>query len=129
FFGVFSVVIVVFIGGVIVWGTRSNDFIVTETTFEVTGPYSNEWNLSEITSVELWDELPTIEFRSNGISAANKKIGNFKLEEPYGRGLLFINGSEPPYLYIETDENYLILNDQDGEKVEEIYLEVKKEMR
>jgi len=121
FFGVFSFVIFFSISGVIAWGVRSNDFIVTETTFEVTGPYSNEWEISEVTSLELLDELPEIKFRSNGISAANKKVGHFKLEEPYGKGLLYISDLTPPFLLIETEEGFLILNDKNNERVEEIY--------
>src|SRR5690625_3672408 len=109
FFGVFSIVIFFTIGGVIVWSVRSNDFIVTETTVEVTGPYSNEWELAEITSFKLLNELPEIKFRSNGISSTNKKVGHFNLEDPFGKGLLFINDLEPPFLYLDTEENYLIL--------------------
>lgn len=117
-----SIIIVVAVAGT---AFIENDVSIEDHTFKITGPYGVEWPVSEIESVEKLDELPKILFRSNGISAANRKTGHFKLEEPYGKGLLFIDSDTDAYLYIKTNEEFLILNRKDPNDVNAIYNELK----
>lgn len=64
---------------------------VHEDTLEVTGMYGVEWDLADIERVELLDELPEVLIRMNGFSMPGVLKGHFKLEEPYGHGLLFVD--------------------------------------
>lgn len=97
------------------------DIKITDKELIITGAYGVEWALAEIKEVELLDELPKVKLRANGISTTNQKKGKFVLEEPYGRGLLFIKGNTSPYLYVATEEDYVILNRENKEETIKIY--------
>lgn len=99
---------------------------VHEDTLEVTGMYGVEWDLSDIERVELLDELPEVLIRMNGFSMPGVLKGHFKLEEPYGHGLLFVQGNEEPYLAIFTSDNYMIINRKENEETLNIYEQLQK---
>lgn len=120
--GTLAFVVVSSISVLIYVGLLENEVTVHEDTLEVSGMYGVEWKVSDIESVELLDELPDVKVKSNGFAAAGHLKGRFMLENPYGGGLLFIRANAgPPYLYVATDDDYLILNRSDGEETKTLY--------
>lgn len=105
---------------------NKTEIYVHEDTLEVTGMYGVEWDLADIERVELLDELPEVLIRMNGFSMPGVLKGHFKLEEPYGHGLLFVQGNEEPYLAIFTSDNYMIINRKENEETLNIYEQLQK---
>ncbi len=112
---------IAFIGGLLGYGYMENEVTITDDTFEISGMYGIEWDIDDIIDVQLLEELPVVEIRTNGISASNLLKGRFRLEDPYGTGTLFVKRNLSPYLYVATEENYLILNRDTRSETEEIY--------
>jgi hypothetical protein len=127
--GSFSIVIILAIGILFFIGSMENDVNITENTFEITGMYGIEWELDEIIHVELMDVLPEVEYKANGFATSNILKGKFRLEEPYGRGLLFIEKGLKPYLFIEKEDNFVFLNRENAEETIQIYNELKQMLK
>lgn len=127
-FGAFSTVTIIFIIVITGIGYIDNDIKIEDETFTITGMYGVEWDIADIETIELMNTLPEVNFRTNGFATAGILKGNFNLEPPYGNGLLFIQKNSAPYLYIETKENYMILNRKDPKETTEIYNELLKMM-
>ena len=124
--GAFSTGTIIFIVVIIGIGYIDNDIKIEDETFTVTGMYGVEWDIADIETVELMDTLPDVNFRTNGFATAGILKGNFNLEEPYGNGLLLIEKNSAPYLYIETKEDYMIINRKDPKETTKIYNELLK---
>lgn len=85
------------------------------TSFEITGMYGDDWNYSEIQSVELLDNMPEATWKQNGFGLSTMAKGQFKVRE-YGSSLLFIHKGSTPYLYIETDSKKIFINSKNPEQ-------------
>lgn len=110
--------------GFVVWiGTQPNHLTISETDLHVSGNYGVDWPLDEITNVELMEDLPKIQMRTNGFAAGERLKGRFRLED-LGNGRLFIYRNNPPFIFIEKGEDYLIINSRDIEQTEQWYKEV-----
>lgn len=119
---VISLATFAFIGVLLFFGWQENEVTIENEMFIVTGMYGFEWELSNIESVELLDELPHVMMRTNGFATEGTMKGRFRLEEPYGGGLLFVRTKDgPPYLYIKTDEDYVILNREEADETKALY--------
>jgi len=118
--GIISAATIIFIAAITGIGYIDNKVNVHENTFEITGMYGVEWNLAEIEKVELLNELPKVEFRTNGFAISGILKGRFTIEEPYGNGLLFIQERTAPYLYVATNEEYVIINRKNSSETKEI---------
>lgn len=101
-------------------GFRTNELIIAENQIEITGPYGVEVAVENIEEVVLLDKLPKVERRTNGFAAGNRRVGNFRLAE-LGKGKLFIHGDTAPYLLIQLDEGFVIINHKDSSKTEDWY--------
>ncbi|WP_433957410.1 DUF3784 domain-containing protein [Cytobacillus horneckiae] len=95
----------------------------TNSGFEITGMYGEEWDYANVVNVELMDSLPDVTWRQNGVGLPTLSKGYFKVEG-YGSSLLFIQHQSPPYLYIETDERPIFINDKDPSVTKKWYEEI-----
>lgn len=92
-----------------------NSFQLNENSFKISGLYGEEWAFTDIEDVFLYDELPNITFKTNGISMFGKQIGNFHMEE-LGAVKLFVHSNQGPYLVIHTKDHFIIMNSNNPEK-------------
>ncbi len=126
--GGISVGTLLFIVVLIVVGLQENDIHIDETTLTVTGMYGVEWELADIQSVELLEELPEVLIRTNGFAVAGYLKGRFRLEKPYEGGLLFIQKKSPPYVYVATADDYFILNRKQANETHEFYASIQSKI-
>lgn len=120
--GSISFITFAFVGGIIGYGLIDNEITVDRDTLTISGMYGIEWDLADVESVKLLDELPDVITKSNGFATSGVLKGRFRLEEPYGGGgLLFVKGEKGPFLYVATDSEYLILNRDDHHETEQLY--------
>ena len=95
--------------------------VITSDGFAVSsGWYRREIPGSDITSVELVDDLPRILRRTNGFATGGTLRGNFRLEE-WGSGQLYINRGVPPYVVVRTRQSFVIVNFKEPERTRGLY--------
>lgn len=97
-----------------------NTLEIKENSFEVTGLYGEEWAFSEIEDISLYDQLPDITLRTNGISLFGKRIGNYRVEE-LGSGKLFVHSDDGPFIVVRTKESFVIMNTDNPDQTMENY--------
>jgi hypothetical protein len=85
------------------------DMEIDEIGVEFKGMYGELYRWEEIQELELRDDLPTIEMRTNGSSIAGKNKGYFKTKE-YGKVKLYLDSKNPPFIYMKVDSQYIIIN-------------------
>lgn len=113
------------IAGVFYIGFQQNHVTISEEQFQVSGFYGVTWELDALTAIELVDEIPDIEMRTNGFAMGNRLKGNFRLEK-LGNGKLFLYDNHPPYLYIKKGEDYLFINSKNVEETVQWYEQLEK---
>lgn len=127
--GGFFTVLFVGIGILFIYSIKDETITITDNQIKISGIYGVEWTLSEIEQVQLLDELPKVDFKSNGFAAFDRLKGSFHLEAPYGEGKLFIYKNYPPYLYLEGKNQYIILNRKNSQETENLYQQLIKKLK
>lgn len=87
------------------------------------GMYGSVYTWEDIVTVELMDELPTIESRTNGSALGSKLKGHFMTKE-LGYVKLFVNTSNPTCIYLETVGGEIIFNIGNEDKTKDIFREI-----
>jgi hypothetical protein len=82
--------------------------VLTQDYLEIKGLYGEKIAWTEITEVALIAEIPQITARTNGASLGEKKRGNFRLKD-VGAAKLFLETSNPPFIYIEREQGKPII--------------------
>tara|TARA_Y100000588_G_scaffold146332_1_gene160150 strand:+ start:1112 stop:1990 length:879 start_codon:yes stop_codon:yes gene_type:complete len=82
---------------------------VTAAEFIVSGNYGATIELDDITSVSLEPGHPRVRHRLRGFSAGGTRRGRFRVHT-LGDGLLFTRADEPPYLLVNTEDSFILLN-------------------
>ena len=98
---------------------------VNEDSFEITGLYGEEWTFSNIEDIAIYDELPEITIRTNGISLFGKRIGNYRMEE-LGAGKLFLRSNEAPFIVVQMQDSFIIMNTDEPAKTVEHYQQLQQ---
>ena len=120
---VIGVVTLVFVGVLLFFSSQSTKVTVLEEGLEIQGMYGDLYTWESISNVELIEELPTIELRTNGSALGSKLKGHFRTTE-MGSVKLFVDTDKPPYILLETDEGNIIFNLDDERATEEIFKEI-----
>ena len=100
-----------------------NEVIVYDKTFEVTGYFGDTYQLEDIKSLELKDELPTFIEKRHGFGIGQVRRGDFITKE-YGKCRIYVLIEEGPYLHIQMNEGLIILNHLNSEKTNTLYKEL-----
>ncbi|GAA0315242.1 hypothetical protein J18TS1_11500 [Oceanobacillus oncorhynchi subsp. incaldanensis] len=102
-----------------------NKLEINADSFEMTGLYGDEWAFSDMEDISLYDELPEITIRTNGISLFGKHLGNYRIEE-WGTGKLFIRSNEAPFIVVHTEDSFVIINTGQADKTREQYQQLEQ---
>lgn len=121
--GVIGVVVLVFVGVLLFFSSRSTEVSILEEGVEIKGMYGDMFEWESIRSVELIEELPNIEMRTNGSALGSKLKGHFRTTD-LGSVRLFVDTSMSPFVLLDTDEGIVIFNVEDVRETEEIFREI-----
>jgi Domain of unknown function (DUF3784) len=122
FASIFTISVIGFISVLFYLGYQSNELVVKEQTFEITGIYGDEWKVEDIEKIELLNEMPNVTYKENGFGMSNLSKGYFHVET-YGSSLLFIrNGG--PYLLIKMKNRTIIINGENSEQTQSWYEQI-----
>ena len=81
----------------------NSEVIITDSAIEIKGEYAMNIPLSDIDTVLLIEELPSIKLRTNGISTRKVDIGNFKMSDG-NKCRLYINKDVPLFVVIKRQQ-------------------------
>ncbi len=93
---------------------------ISDSSFKVTGMYGKTYNFSDITSITLESSLPKIEKRTNGYSLHGVLKGTFVLDS-LGTCRLFLSNETEPFIFININNSYVIINFSDITKTQSTY--------
>ncbi|HPU02151.1 MAG: DUF3784 domain-containing protein [Firmicutes bacterium] len=108
------------VGAVIIYGQASPQVEVKAEGIVIGGLYGTTIPAEKIREVSLENEIPRIIYRNNGLGYGEIKKGYFTLEG-LGRGRLYLESREGPYIFIQTAESYAIINFKDRARTEALY--------
>lgn len=112
-----------------------SEIIVTDSAIEIKGEYAMTIPFSDIDTVLLIEELPSIKLRTNGISTGKVDIGNFKMSDG-DKCRLYINKDVPSFIEIkckkandESQKLLIFINKTTVEETKALYEEIVKPER
>lgn len=124
---IFTVFVIGFISILFYLGYQSNELVVKDQTFEITGIYGDEWSTGVIEDIVILNELPKVNYKENGFGMYNLSKGYFNVEK-YGSSLLFIR-SGGPYLLIEMEDETIFINGENAEQTKNWYQQLTEKVR
>lgn len=102
-------------------GVKPTEVIVTGSEVVFLGKYGVAIERDNIAKVELWEHIPRIKVRTNGMGLGSINKGLFRLDS-IGQCRLFVNLPNPPFLYIELgDSKKIIFNSEEEGYAESLY--------
>jgi len=93
----------VFVVALLLWGSKENKLLIDSDTIKIEGTYGETLQPSEISSIELINELPEITLRTNGFSHGDVNKGFFKTASGEVVKLMLNSDKKPIILFTKTD--------------------------
>ena len=120
----FAWVVMVFAAVMLALSFRPTRISVGEEAIKISGMYGREIPFSDIVSVDLLEEMPRIVSRINGSDTGNRLKGHFRLKG--GEKCILFIVRKAPYIEMRTTDALYYLNDNDREKTETLYRQIKE---
>lgn len=117
-----SVITVLFIAGLLYYTTRIQTKVtINKNNISVSaGLFENcEYKTQDITDVVLKDSIPS-NSKIVGTNIGSIRRGTFNVEG-LGKGHLYVESSNGPYLYIMLKDSFIIINYKDSQKTKGLY--------
>ncbi len=108
------------IGLYIYSSTSASEVVVNADSVQIKGQYGVEIMMDDINDITLEETMPTVLRKTNGFSAGGTLKGHFKLEN-IDRARLYINANNPPFIFIDTVDGLVIVNQDNRQSTEELY--------
>ncbi|WP_339149449.1 MULTISPECIES: DUF3784 domain-containing protein [unclassified Sutcliffiella] len=109
-------------------GIQEPKMTFNEDTFVISGVYGGEWKYSELTHIEIVDEMPEVTLRTNGYGTPSISKGHFRVKD-VGKSLLFIYKGNSPYIFIETERDKIFINSKSAGQTKDWYDLLKEQVR
>lgn len=97
---------------------------VTDGQIVITGQYGITYQLTDVSDIQLKDDIPAIGRKTNGAGLGEIKKGDFMVDG-LGKCRLFIHKESGPYIYLTVGDGYTIINFGDPAKTTAVYEELK----
>jgi len=123
----FVIVVALIVGISMYFSSKPPVYSISNGTLVISTQFGKNVNLSEIQSVQLKNELPVIQLKINGLGLGSIQKGKFSSN--IGNVTLYIDSSKPPFIYIKTTSELIILNDQSNSKTEALFNELNSDIK
>jgi hypothetical protein len=108
-----GVAVAVFVGTMLSAESKAPVATVTADGFTVkSAMYEARVPFAEVTDVALAPALPRILLRTNGFAAGGKLRGHFDVAD-MGNGLVFVDGTAPPFVVVKTTASFVLVGLED----------------
>ena len=126
--GIITIVVLVAVAALLLVGWFGTKVTAEDEQLKITGLHAKKLPYSEIESVNLVEQLPTITARTGGYSLGGKKLGNFNTAE-YGAVKLYLQNGEKPFIFITgTDGKLYFINTAEPGKTNDLYDDIISKM-
>ena len=115
-----NVVVFAVIAAMIIGGNRESTVEIEAHQVRISGMYGTRLDLREVTDIRIEDSIPAVKSRTNGYAFGDTLKGNFLLQD-LGKGKLFIHSRKGPFVYIMTNQSYVIINYKEQDKTRQLY--------
>ena len=123
----FAIIVALLVGISMYFSSKSPVYAISNGTLVIFTQYGQNVNISEIRSVQLKNDLPVIQSKINGLGLGSIEKGKFSSD--IGNVTLYIDTSKPPFIYIKTASELIILNDQSKSKTETLFDELNSDIK
>lgn len=114
--------------GFVIYGCRDSHISLNQNNMKINGIYNAEIGYNDILQINLVQNLPEIETRTNGFSFMHYDKGHFDLSG-VGNAELWVNLHTPPFLYLKMkDGETFYMNYSKPEKTRKLYSELKNKV-
>jgi hypothetical protein len=101
--------------------TRDPKVTVTAEKLSIETPfYGQDYALAEMSAVSLETSLPRVRLRTNGFAGGGLLRGWF-LVDGFGKGKLFVDAGNAPYVLVRLRDGFVIVNFSSPEKTRALY--------
>ena len=108
------------VGTFLYFSNKPAEYLIQDDTLKISGQYGEIIKFSDIVGITIEEQIPEIQFKSNGSDLGNKKKGYFKLKD-IGQAKLFVDTQKPPYIFINVRTGLRILNTDEPAETEKLY--------
>jgi hypothetical protein len=105
-------------------GRRETKTELLENGIQISGIYGVDINYNDIKLLDTLPQLPAIKLRTNGYALGGTLKGNFRLQDKTDVKL-FVEKGSPPFIYIETEQYKIYLNNKVPSLTRELYAGIK----
>lgn len=116
--------IVALLGTLFYQSSRSTEVNLQDNTLIIKGIAGTKIDFADILSITKREQIPEIIMKTGGAGLGSKLKGNYKLKE-IGQAKLFVDKEKPPFIYIKTTSDLIIINTDNPTDTEKFYEELK----
>ncbi|MHB8127318.1 MAG: DUF3784 domain-containing protein [Desulfitobacteriaceae bacterium] len=123
----FMIIVALIVGISMYFSSKPPVYSISNGTLVISTQYGKNVNLSEIQNVQLKNDLPVIQSKINGLGLGSIQKGKFSSD--IGNVTFYIDTSKPPFIYMKTISELIILNDQSKSKTEALFTELNSNIK
>ncbi len=117
----------VFIGGLLVYGSRPAKLALHPGSVEITGMYGRDLPCEQVLEVTLKEALPQVRGKRDGFDFGSLLKGDFELQG-MGKARLFLYTDRPPYIHLRLREGHVWLNFPDRQATTEAFTRLSRHL-
>ncbi|WP_041276039.1 hypothetical protein [Desulfosporosinus acidiphilus] len=122
------ITVTILVGMLMYLSSKPPVYTISNGTLDISTIYGENVNIKEIQSVQLKNELPVIISKINGLDGfGSTRKGEFSSD--IGNVTLYIDTTKPPFIYIKTPSELIILNNQSKSKTEALFNELNSDTK
>ena len=125
-----TIAFVALLMGPVFFMNYNNEIVVSDKAIEIKGEYAMNIPFSDIDTVLLVEELPSIKLRTNGISTRKVNIGKFKMSDG-NKCRLYVNKDVPLFIEIkcqkandESQKSLIFINRKTVDETKTLFEEI-----
>ncbi|HEX3029806.1 MAG TPA: hypothetical protein VHT34_11000 [Clostridia bacterium] len=105
-------------------------FTLENDVLKISGKYGLNINMSEVTDVTISNTIPKILNKIKGSTFGSMHKGEYNMREIKGKSaLLFLDAGKYPFIFMEYGDKTVVINCEEGEKTQELYVNLRKELK
>ncbi len=120
-------VLLSFVGSLVYQGFQPSAIAFDGAVLKISGSYGQSILVQDIQALQLTEELPVIEMRTNGSAIGDRLRGHFRLQD-IGQAMLYLKIGNPPYVSIRTATQKIYLNLETPEQTQSLFSQIDKAM-
>lgn len=116
----FTGIVLIAVAGMMLYSHRSPVVEIEPGGIVISGIYGAVIPREAISGIDLKSDTPKVLSKNNGFNSGEVRKGHFTLDE-IGRGRLFLESNRGPFVYIFTENSYVIINYKDPRRTKALY--------